>query len=803
MKQLLLILSMFSIVGAVDVKQVSTTTTSTYTNFNQRVAEVGATSYAPFYNNSVLAVSGKLTIPATFKGTLIGNSYFKGVNGSAQDTVYFAGNWNFPNNFIFDTSITVIFAPGAVSEVRPEWWGGYPNDLLDDTRAINSAINSSALFFLSISYPGLNYVNGVTVKLDRGIYRISDAIYVNERGTTIRGEKGKNPNGLGDSMSATQIKYVGAANNSKSVIFIDTLGFSCDIYSVYLNANDSAGYCIYQKGARAPSLNSKGGIFKDITFFGYRKKGWVIGDSTDVSNDAQFENIEASTLKFYGGLPYANTTAIHVNAQNLEFLNITSMYIDPPTIRAHKNHIRQIAGGINIMGMVSTRSGSYGADSAVCPNNICWTDFAIYSQDQLIINGWRSEDRKLVYRAPATVAAPSMISNVTQRQYGYEADTVTGINVIEHNSFNGPFAIVNARLGGSVLCGASSKIYLSATNVLFADDSAIGDRRFKFSGPRNQRGLIHDIDSGTYRILGTYPIFDQVDTAGNSKFTVSNGSIIYQSRTNTTITSNQNDYAIGDGTNRRLVTNGNYNITGMSGGVNGRFLLVTMESAYKITFKHNSSSSISANRINMSDSKDLVLGENEMAIFFHNGGHWKGYKLYNKSFDSVFTTHITSSGDIKFSTTFTNKTSADAGTIDLVLDTGSSTGITMRGKKGGVAYGGTSRMYFLNDGANTSFNINRGGDTTKGLKMDSAGIIKIGTPNESSSSTTGALVVSGGVGVAKSITTGDKITIPSTKFFYLGDSATSGTWRIGRDVDSLKFQRNESGTWINKHTITP
>jgi hypothetical protein len=319
-----------------------------------------------------------------------------------------------------------------------------------------------------------------------------------------------------------------------------------------------------------------------------------------------------------------------------------------------------------------------------------------------------------------------MISNVTQRQYGYEAVTVTGLNVIELNSSNGPFAVVNARLGGSILCGATSKIYPYFSNILFADDSAIGDRRFKFSGPRNQRGVVHDADSGTYRILGTYPIFDQVDTAGNSKFMVSNGSIIYQSRTNTTITSNQNDYVIGDGTNRRLTTNGNYNITGMSGGVNGRFLLVTMESAYNITFKHNSSSSISANRINMSDSKDLVLGENEMAIFFHNGGHWKGYKLYNKSFDSIFTSTLNATGRITFNSVLTNKTSAIDGLIDVVLDTGSSNGVTMRGSKASVAYGATGRIYFRDDGSttNTDMYITRAGSDNSGFKITASGRVK-------------------------------------------------------------------------------
>jgi len=43
----------------------------------------------------------------------------------------------------------------------------------------------------------------------------------------------------------------------------------------------------------------------------------------------------------------------------------------------------------------------------------------------------------------------------------------------------------------------------------------------------------------------------------------------------------------------------------------------------------------------------------------------------------------------------------------------------------------------------------------------------------------------------------------SAGWTYYGDSATDGTWRIGRDGDNLVHQRRESGTYVTKATVTP
>lgn len=43
----------------------------------------------------------------------------------------------------------------------------------------------------------------------------------------------------------------------------------------------------------------------------------------------------------------------------------------------------------------------------------------------------------------------------------------------------------------------------------------------------------------------------------------------------------------------------------------------------------------------------------------------------------------------------------------------------------------------------------------------------------------------------------------ATGFLYFGDSATNGTWRIGRSGNNLNFERREAGVWVEKGAMLP
>ena len=798
---MLMLVSCLSVLGQGTVKKYITTPVGTFASWNEYAAS-RRDSTVSLQIGENWYVTGKCSSYVNIDlHDFVRGAKFYGLVGSGHDTLVvftlgYKGNLQWA-----DTSLTVLFAPGAVESLRPEWFGANPYDLLDDTKAIQIAVNSLP-------------TNGGTVQFQDGQYLTSSKITVSKNGVYFKGTKPANDiNGKSfTDYSQCQIRYIGAANLRSIMIHAYRVqNFSME--NMYLNGNDSAGYCLYMEGVNLPAGLTRGGTFNNLAFRSYRKCAWAIGDTISTSQDAQFHIISAKNIRLFGGATAMNADGIHVNAQNLEMLVIDGLYIDPWGFYAahHRNHIRQIAGGICITGMSSTRGCGYSVDSALCPAGACLSDYAVYSRDQIIINGWRSEDRKLFYQYPAAIQAPSMLMNVVQREYARNSDstisfpdTVRGYVSIELNATQSEITITNSRICGSIALGATD-VRANIQNVKFSDKNHVGDRRVIFYGPRNQRGIVHEVDSGNIRIAGTYPIFDIVDTAGNSKFAVKNGSVVYQSRTNALITANQNDYEIGDGTNRKIESNGDYNITGMTGGENGRWIFITMTNAHTITFKHENASSVSANRFSMADGKDLLLGENEMAGFFHNGGNWKGFKFRNKTFDSLYAANISASGGIKFTTAITNKSGATDGLIDVVCDTGVANGVTTRASKGGAAYGGTGRIYFRDDGSTTETNLylTRGGSDNTGLYIKGNGNVVVTTTTSSTSSTTGALSVAGGVGVAMGITVGQKIVIPSTNYFYLGDSATAGTWRIGRDTDSLKFQRLESGVWVTKQRMTP
>jgi hypothetical protein len=47
------------------------------------------------------------------------------------------------------------------------------------------------------------------------------------------------------------------------------------------------------------------------------------------------------------------------------------------------------------------------------------------------------------------------------------------------------------------------------------------------------------------------------------------------------------------------------------------------------------------------------------------------------------------------------------------------------------------------------------------------------------------------------------LTVPTSNFFYIGDSATNGSWRIGLSGLNFVIERLESAVWVIKYYVTP
>jgi hypothetical protein len=94
-----------------------------------------------------------------------------------------------------------------------------------------------------------------------------------------------------------------------------------------------------------------------------------------------------------------------------------------------------------------------------------------------------------------------------------------------------------------------------------------------------------------------------------------NGSLALRHTSPAQITANQNDYAIGSGTAFRLNTDASRNITGMTGGVDGKILIILNVGSFNIVFTNEDANSTAANRITSSTGGNITVVPNGCVVF--------------------------------------------------------------------------------------------------------------------------------------------------------------------------------------------
>jgi hypothetical protein len=103
--------------------------TTVYASFNAAVAAKGSNKASPFYSGD-LYVTGKLIVPATFDAQPINGGKFKGLTGSATDTLVLSTFSSKREDQVFDTSLIVIFRKLASSYVNRKWFGTHAQYLM-------------------------------------------------------------------------------------------------------------------------------------------------------------------------------------------------------------------------------------------------------------------------------------------------------------------------------------------------------------------------------------------------------------------------------------------------------------------------------------------------------------------------------------------------------------------------------------------------------------------------------------------------------------------------------------------------
>lgn len=765
MKNIFLVLSLFSIVGAVDVKQVTTTSTTSFTTFNQRVAQIGATNYETFYTNSTLPVNGYLEIPATFKATLLGNSKFTSYNNTSHDTIKFlGGGWKFSDG-CFGDSLTVLFAPGAVSEVRVEWFGLDYSGTVDNSKAIMRALNS-------MKATGSDAVLG-------GWYGFSLVFPLNKEITVDSTFLIYNKNNIVIDQNYSTLKKIGSAK--------ELVRFQGCNHVQYLRFRFN-GNNIATNGLSVQSNEVDGGFstsfckFEDSYIYNCTNAGIKIGEYDVTGDDGAVDRSVFTTMRLNNN-KYNVQNYSHDCKHNL-FINMESggntvrndvrmergmlEFVMPLTEARHtdgkhwawyfKNGSARVFGGTSENAIATGNAGVIFVDSLdtdwkyIDPYNtlvtINFTDYKIRGRgtlnDTFATDGalcyHRKNSRPVTYNNCDFVVNPASIYNRPLICIDSGAGKVTSIGCTYQMANASQLPFDTSKVGGKTPGEIES---ISDNIAVWTKDSISPTRVYRF--------VTTPLPNTSYKTIKASDV--------NSRLTIANNRNGYDGRG---FLDRYKGYywtgaswALAD-----LGAVGFYRSGDSTYQNSGTYLSVNTGSGLDNGLLINSSKRISTygrflqtKGANVSSANSLILSEGN---YFYITGTTTIQRIATLGWSPGSLINIETESSLSISDSATSI--------------------------GGYATIRTTDRQAYTTKPNEILNFLYDGSVWKQIN---------------------GRKVKGQISTTESITTGDKITIPSTKFFYLGDSATSGTWRIGRDVDSLKFQRNESGTWITKQRVTP
>ena len=102
----------------------------------------------------------------------------------------------------------------------------------------------------------------------------------------------------------------------------------------------------------------------------------------------------------------------------------------------------------------------------------------------------------------------------------------------------------------------------------------------------------------------------------------------FHTATNAQITANQNNYAIGNGTRFRLSTDAARNITGITGGADGKMLIIHNVGGFNIVLQDQNAGSLAGNRIITGTGADLTVATNQSVILTYDvtTARWRIFK---------------------------------------------------------------------------------------------------------------------------------------------------------------------------------
>ena len=257
-------------------------------------------------------------------------------------------------------------------------FGARPDDDLDDTRAVQNAIDAVANGWMG--------TKGILV-FPAGTYLIADTLNSSGAGNHLMGS--------GSGMfSGPQLVWTGRLNGTLLSVQHGHHGFQMENF--YLDGNGSCGVLVHVTVKAHPAGSTHNPQLAHLMFNGYTRYGLVLGEDSETElGDGELSDGLFQHLRFSNTV--LGSTGILINAQNMEIGSFYTLRFDGGI--QHKHHIFNRAGIAKIYSLVSTRA----------------YDYAIVAWDTVSVFGWRSEDPLLFTSAAVGFSSPVVISELLQR----------------------------------------------------------------------------------------------------------------------------------------------------------------------------------------------------------------------------------------------------------------------------------------------------------------------------------------------------------------------------------------------------
>lgn len=400
----------------------------------------------------------------------------------------------------------------------------------------------------------------------------------------------------------------------------------------------------------------------------------------------------------------------------------------------------------------------------------------------------------------------------------------TGINL--NSGTNGILLTGSTTLSGSATFTTGSGITtINSTEVTLAGNSTVidmtGTGALSLNTTTNRA-----ITTGT----GLFTAGGNLTVTGTStvdKDLVVYGNYVSPKGTDYATTGDQNNVNLGNGSYFRYTGNGTASFTGLAGGTDGRYIMLVNASSNNLTIKHNSGSSLAANRILIETGTDVVITPNSSMQLQYDSGvpSWRIAVLPTTA------TNISDTGFVKTGNSFGSAPSL--GTNDaygLNIITSGSTRFSLAASAATLTGTGattitTDNSLTLSSAAGSDLNVTSG--TTGALNLDSGstGAINIGTNANAKTITIGngsglsSLVFNAGTGnidiganaIARTINIGTGAAVIETinvggtgaNVISIGNTQTAGSVSLGAAMTSGTISIGGTGLQTGQLDLAP